>query len=160
MMTRKDSMAEDLIDHLLGLTPAHPLHALRGRRPEARQHAEGAYRELLLPGDPGALSRAERAALAERVAAREGAGALAAHYAALVTQAGGVAPGPRLEALLRYADIVAATPEATSRADIEGMAALGLTSREIVAATQLIAFVPYQVRVLAALRAMMQESAQ
>lgn len=159
-MTSQSRMAEDLIDTLLGLTPAHPLHALRLRRPEARQHAEGAWRELVLPADPGALSLAERAGLAERVATREGDAALAAHYTALLGQAGGVAPGPRLDALLRYADIVAITPEATTRTDIEGMAALGLTSREIVAATQLIAFVPYQVRVLAALRAMMQEAAQ
>ena len=153
-------MAEDLIDTLLGLTPAHPLHALRLRRPEARQHAEGAWRELVLPEDPGALSLAERAGLAERVAVREGDANLAAHYAGLLALAGGVAAGPRLDALLRYADIVASTPEATSRADIDAMAALGLTPREIVAATQLIAFVPYQTRVLAALRAMLQESAR
>ena len=151
-------MAEDLIDHLLGLAPDSPLSHLRRQRPEARQHAEGAYRELLLPPDPGALSLAERAALAHRVATREGDAALAAHYATLLAASGGPAEGARHDALMRYADLVAGEPEATSRADIEDLAALGLTSREIVATTQLIAFVPYQVRVLAALRAMMQES--
>jgi uncharacterized protein YciW len=148
---------DDLIEHLLGIAPDSKLGQLRRRRPEALRHAEGAWRELVLPADPGALSLAERAALAERVAAREGDAALAAHYGALRDQAGGAPAGARLDALLRYAETVAATPEATSRADIDALKALGLGPREIVAATQLIAFVPYQVRVIAALRAMLQE---
>jgi CMD domain protein len=158
----------DLIDSLLGIGADHPLAELRRRRPEARRHAEGAFRELVLPADPGGLSRAERAALALRVALAEGEAALAAHYRALLDQAGGAAlaaaaegreaaADPRLAALLRHAETVARDPEATSRADIDALAALGLTSRDIVAATQLISFVPYQVRVIAGLRAMLQE---
>jgi uncharacterized protein YciW len=81
------------------------------------------------------------------------------HYQGLLDAAGGVAGADaRLDALLRYADTVAAAPEDTSRADIDGLAALGLSSRDIVAATQLIAFVPYQVRVIAGLRALLQET--
>jgi uncharacterized protein YciW len=148
----------DLIDRLLGIAPGHPIHALRRRRPEALRHAEGAYKELLMPADPGGLSLAERAALALRVAEREGDEPLSAHYRALLEQAGGTAPGPRLDRLLRHAEQVAAEPESTSRADMEALAALGLTPRDIVAATQLISFVPYQVRVIAGLRAMMQET--
>jgi uncharacterized protein YciW len=145
----------DLIDDLLGLAPGDRLHALR--------HAEGAFRELVLPDDPGGISRAGRALLAMRVAAREGDAALAARYRAMVAEAGGdpeeapVGEG-RLPALLRYADKVAADPAGTTRADLDGLAALGLSSRDIVAATQLVAFVPYQVRVLAGLRAMQQET--
>ncbi|MGG5890517.1 CMD domain-containing protein [Falsiroseomonas sp. HC035] len=149
----------DLIDSLLGLAPDSKLGALRRRRPEALRHAEGAHRELLLPEDPGGLSLADRAALALRVARREEDGALAAHYQGLLDAAGGVPEdGARLAALLRYADTVAAAPEETSRADIDGLVALGLSSRDIVAATQLIAFVPYQVRVIAGLRAMLEET--
>lgn len=158
----------DLIDGLLGIGPDHPLAALRRRRPEALRHAEGAFRELLLPADPGGLSHAERAALALRVALAEGDAALAARYRALLEEAGGgvlvaaaegrePAGDARLAALLRHADLVARDPEATSRADIDALKALGLSARDIVAATQLIAFVPYQVRVIAALRAMLQE---
>ena len=164
--------SDDLIDSILGIGPGHKLHALRRRRPEALRHAEGAFRELLLPEDPGGLSRAERAALALRVALRDGDAALAARYRGLLEAAGGgalaaaaEAPGTpegedRLAALLRYADRVALAPESTSRADLDGLAALGLTSRDIVAATQLIAFVPYQVRVIAGLRAMLQETSR
>ncbi|HEV7267160.1 MAG TPA: hypothetical protein VGN83_19930 [Falsiroseomonas sp.] len=153
-------MPFDLIDSILGIAPDSSLGALRRRRPEALRHAEGAHRELLLPEDPGGLSLADRAALALRVARREGDDALASHYQGLLDAAGGAAGAEaRLDALLRYADTVAAAPEDTSRADIDGLAALGLSSRDIVAATQLIAFVPYQVRVIAGLRALLQETA-
>jgi uncharacterized protein YciW len=162
-------VADDLIEELLGIGRDHPLGLLRRRRPEALRHAEGAFRELVVPADPGGLSHVERAALALRVALRDGDAALAARYRAVLEQAGGgavvaaaegreTAGDPRLAALLRYADLVARDPEVTSRADIEALSALGLGSRDIVAATQLIAFVPYQVRVLAALRAMLQET--
>ena len=153
-----DDLPTDLIDSLID---NEAIAALRRRRPEARRHAEGAFRELVLPTDPGGLSLAERASLALRVAEREGDQPLAARYRALVVQAGDDArERHRIDALLRYADQVAVTPEATSRADIGALASLGLTSRDIVAATQLIAFVPYQVRLLAGLRAMMQEGAR
>jgi uncharacterized protein YciW len=162
----KETGVPDLIDSLLGIAPDSPLGVLRRRRPEALRHAEGAFRELLLPEDPGGLSHAERAALALRVALREGDAALAARFRALLEEAGGdpaaaeaEQPGgdDRLAALLRYADKVALAPEGTTRADIDGLSAIGLASRDIVAATQLIAFVPYQVRALAGLRAMLQE---
>ncbi|MGX9965228.1 CMD domain-containing protein [Roseomonas sp. F4] len=146
----------DLIEDLLGLAPDSPLGVLRRRRPEALRHAEGAFRELVLPDNPGGISRAERALLAWHVARREGDLALAARYRDL---AGEVPPSPRLDALLAYAEKVAMTPETTTKADIDGLAALGLSSRDIVAATQLIAFVPYQLRMLAGLRAMQQEKA-
>jgi uncharacterized protein YciW len=163
--------SEDLIEGILGIHPDSPLGALRRRRPEALRHAEGAFRELLLPKDPGALSRAERAALALRVARQAGDAALAVRYRALLQAADAAmvaeveAPGTpsgetRLGALLLFADQVALAPEGTSQADMDRLAALGLSSREIVAATQLIAFVPYQVRLLAGLRAMLQERPQ
>jgi len=151
-----DLPSPDLIEDLLGLAPDSAIGALRRQRPEALRHAEGAYRELLLPPDPGGLSLAERAALARHVAEREGDAVLAAHFAGLAPAPD---PSPRLDALLAYAEKVAMQPEATAKADIDGLAALGLTSRDIVAATQLIAFVPYQTRLLAGLRALMQEKA-
>lgn len=166
-----EPLPDDLIEDILGIAPDSPLGRLRARRPEARRHAEGAFRELVLPADPGALSLAERAAMALRVATREGETALAARYRALLDAAGGAAiaaaaegseapAAPRLAALLRHADMAGTEPESTSKADIAALSALGLTSREIVAATQLVAFVPYQVRVIAALRAMQAEGAR
>jgi CMD domain protein len=164
---------EDLIEDILGITPESPLGQLRQRRPEARRHAQGAYRELLLPEDPGNVSHAERAAVALRVALREGGTALAERFAALLECRGakleldaardlsGPADqaGPRLAVLLRHADLVGLRPGDCTQVDIDKLFAMGLDARDIVALTQLISFVPYQIRVIAALRAMQQEIA-
>jgi uncharacterized protein YciW len=164
-------MADDLIELLLGIGPNDALGALRRQRPEAFRHAEGAFRELLLPAEPGGVSLAERAALALRVATAErceplilacralmdraGAGALAAR-----AEAPEVSGTDRLAALLRYADRAGTRPRDVSQADTDALTSLGLTPRDIVAVTQLVAFVPYQVRLIAGLRAMQQEQAQ
>lgn len=165
------SEPEDLLDDILGVVQGSRVDAVRRQRPEARRHAQGAYRELLTPDDPGNVSHVERAALALRVALREGDSALAARYRAMLDRAGAgesvmlaedLSAEPmegRLPALLRYADLVAAKPEATTGADLDGLRGMGLTPRDIVAVTQLVAFIPYQVRLLAGLRALMQESA-
>ena len=65
----------------------------------------------------------------------------------------------RLAALLRYADVVGSHPAEVTQETIDGLSAMGLTPRDIVAITQLVSFVPYQIRVIAGLRAMMQEGA-
>ena len=162
---------DDLIESILGIAPGSPLHALRRRRPEALRHAQGAYRELLMPEDAGNISHADRAALALRTALREGDAALAAHFRGLLEKAGaqeaimlaedlsGAPMEGRLPALLRYADVVATRPDDVTQETIDALSAMGLTPRDIVAITQLVSFVPYQVRVIAGLRAMMQEGA-
>jgi uncharacterized protein YciW len=154
----------DLIDTLLGITPDTPLGALRARRALARAHAEGAWRELVLPVFPGGLSLAERAALALRLALLEGSAALATHYRGLligwpaVRVAAETFPAPdgedRLALLLRYADLVAKQAGLCEQAHIDALSAAGLSAQDIVAATQLIAFVPYQSRLLAGLTAL------
>jgi len=156
---------DDLIDGLLGLGAGSPLAALRRRRPEALRHAEGAHRELLTPEDPGNVSPTERAALALRVALREGEWDLAATFRAMLAgedealmlaeDLTGAPMEGRPATLLRYADTVAATPEAVTQATIDALSAMGLDARDVVAVTQLVAFVPYQVRLLAGLRAML-----
>ncbi len=154
----------DLMEAVLGIAAESPLAALRARRAPARAHAEGAWRELVLPPAPGGLSLPERAALALRVALLEGAAPLAAHYRGLLAEwpaaqaaaecfpaAGG---DDRLSLLLRFADLVARAPGRCDQAAIDALTAAGLSTQDIVAATQLIAFVPYQTRLLAGLRAL------
>jgi uncharacterized protein YciW len=162
---------DDLIESILGIAPDSPLGELRRRRPEALRHAQGAYRELLLPEEPGNVTHVERAALALRVALREGDAALADRFRALLERAGAseaimlaeeLSDAPlegRLAALLRYTDRVATRPGDVGQDDIDTLSTLGLTPRDIVAITQLVAFVPYQTRLLAGLRAMQQEKA-
>ncbi len=139
---------DDLIETLLGIEPGSALFALRAERADIRRTSEGAYRALVLPDDAGNVPRAVRAGIAARVAASDASLALAAHYASL-----GPAPIPPL--LQGYVDLVAAHPDRVTQADIDALRDSGLSPQDIVAVTQLAAFVPFQVRVLAGLRALL-----
>ena len=142
-------MTDDLIDTLLGIAPGSELDTLRRERAAIRQHAQGAYRELVVPAEPGGVSAGERAALALQVAWDEDDGLLARHFASLNGE-----PGPRFPLLSDYATLVAARPEEVDQAAIDRLRDEGLSPQDVVAVTQLVSFVPYQVRVLAGLRAM------
>lgn len=140
-------MTEDLIETLLGIDPASELGALRAERAAIRQHTQGAYNELVTPAQPGGISHAERAALALQSAELDADAALAAHYATL---------GPAAPAnLLDYARRVTGAPGRLAQADLDALRAAGRSPQDVVAITQLVAIVPFQVRVLAGLRAML-----
>ncbi len=141
----------DLIEDLLGIGPEAPLAALRRERGPIRDHAEGAYRELVVPAEPGGMSLAERAGLARLTARLEGDAVLEGHFATL----GPAGPEDgRMGLLSRYAGLVAERPGAVDQAGIDRLMGAGLSAQDVVAVTQLVAFVPYQVRVMAGLRAM------
>jgi uncharacterized peroxidase-related enzyme len=141
---------DDLVEGLLGILPGSALFALRAERADIRRTTEGAYRALVQPEDPGHVPAGVRAAIAERVARCDGEPALAAHYA-------GLNPAPIPPLLRRYADLVASQPDRVTQGDIDALRAAGLSPQDVVAVTQLAAFVPFQVRVLAGLRAMMAD---
>lgn len=151
----------DLINTILGIAPDSPLGRLRAQRPDILRHTQGSYDVLLHPTDPGGLSLAERALVALRVAEQAGHAGLAAHYRVLLQQReAGLAssPSPRLQRLLDHVALVAATPGKATRAHIEALEQLGLSARDIVALSQLVAFVSYQVRAAFGL-ALLKESA-
>jgi CMD domain protein len=160
---------DDVIDAIAGIAPGSRLAELRRQRAEVFRHSQGSHDVLLLPSDPGGVSRAERAAIALRVALAAKDEKLAAHYRDLLRKAGGealLAPvehpsagdsPARFAALLRHVDLVAAAPGRATQADLRRLAALGLTSRDIVAVSQLIAFVSFQTRLLAGLRILQEE---
>jgi uncharacterized protein YciW len=64
----------------------------------------------------------------------------------------------RTALLLRYAGMVAVQPECCGQEDIDALTPQGLSPQDIVAVTQLFAFVPYQTRLLAGLRALQEEA--
>lgn len=149
---------EDLVERLLGIEEGSPLAALRLQREAIRRHAQGAWRELVLTDRPGGVSRQERGALALKVAQLQGDAALVAECEALVARVGPPPAGARTELLMRYAEMVAEAPERCGQADIDALSVHGMSPQDIVAVTQLIAFIPYQVRLLAGLRAMQEEA--
>jgi len=87
----------DVIDALVGIAPGSPLDAIRARRPEARAHAQATYRALFAPDKPGNVTAQERFALGAFVSALHGATAIAAAYAARLSESG--APAALKDAL-------------------------------------------------------------
>ncbi|MNL55321.1 hypothetical protein D3C87_1787260 [compost metagenome] len=91
---------------------------------------------------------------------------LAAHYKALAEAEGAVGDGiamaepgwtpadgaSRIAAVLRHVDLVTLTPKQATRANIDALSAAGLDDRDIVTLAGLIAFVNYQVLVVAGLK--------
>ncbi|MBK1840594.1 peroxidase-related enzyme [Azospirillum sp. YIM B02556] len=138
----------DLIDRLAGLSDASPLLALRAHRAEVRARTQAAHDALLAPRRSGLFPAAERAAVAERIATLGGDDGLAAHYRGL---AGGINARP---ALIAHAERVTLSPRESRPEHLRALEDAGLDAHGIVALSQLIALVNYQLRLLAGLRAL------
>jgi len=156
----------DVVDAAAGLAPDHEVAALRRQRPEFVRHTQGSYDVLIAPPDPGGISLAERAAVALRVAAIERDAALIAHYRSRLRETGADAMtleaaeqgadaasvSPRLAAILRHVTRITAAPRMAAKTDLDSLRAVGLHPRDIVVITQIVAFVSYQIRIVAGLR--------
>jgi uncharacterized protein YciW len=57
-------------------------------------------------------------------------------------------------AIMRHVDLIVTRPVDSSRADIEALANAGLSPTAIVALSQVVAYVSYQLRLIAAFRAL------
>ena len=156
----------DVMDYLAGLPPGSPLAALRRERPDVVKHLQGSDDVMFSPADDGGLTRAERAAAALRIAELLRDDALKAHYRArlaaldpsgtlarTVEGAARITDG-RWDDILAHVDLVTRGPGSAERRDIDNLLAAGLSSHAVVSLSQLIAYVNFQSRVLAGLRAL------
>ncbi|RDE09265.1 CMD domain-containing protein [Pelagibacterium lacus] len=155
-------MATDTLNAVLEVGPA--LAELRARRPEFVGGTEDCRAAVLAPEVDVGLGRPLRAALAARMARLNGDEPLAAHYRQHLAEAGGsddldliVAGGypsddPRLRAILRHVDFITVAPRACTRADTLRLNAAGVSVPEVVALSELIGFVNFEVRIAATLR--------
>ena len=155
----------DLIDSLVPLAPGSSTHAVRHQRDKVVSATQGSHDSLFDPELPG-LSLAERLLTALAIAAQSGSAALQAHYHGRLQalplgpaeQAALAAQQPtgdaRLDTVLGYARLLALRPVAGDRDALLRLPAAGLTTPAVVALAQLIAFVAYQVRVVAGLQAL------
>src|SRR5277367_3446911 len=131
----------DLLNAIIGAPRGSPLAALRAQRPDIQRHTQGSHDVLLSPDDPGGLSLAERAFVARRVAELCAHAALTAHYQALLDARGTPSAGARTAAIMAHAERLATAPGGATKADLAALDAAGLTSRDIIALAQLVAFV-------------------
>ena len=158
---------ETLVPKAAGIGAEHPLaKALMGRENvmELTQKSHDAART---PMNSGGLAHAVRAALACRIARHNNEAFLAEHYKGMIgrgddAQAASMIANPaniggndaRLAAIVRHTDLVAVSPKDATAQDIEALKLVGVPDDDIVRLSELIAFISYQVRLVAGLRLM------
>jgi CMD domain protein len=158
----------DIINQLAGIEPDSPLADLRSQRPEVLQYTQGSYLALFEPDDPAGVSREEREAIGLRVATLERSQVVADFHLTRLQEHGvddatisaieqfpDGGPLPvRLSAILRHADMLTRSSRSGSPGAISALREAGLTAPEIVTISQLIAYLSFEIRVLATLRAL------
>ncbi len=167
-MSETAASTRDAIDAILG--DAGPRVAvLRRQKPEIADQLQAYYRAVFEPDadSAAALSLADRCIIAVRVASHTGSRAVADWYADLATSAGAEATeiarardvsdrwadSTPLAAAIRHADMLTTRPASAQRGDLQALKAAGFTPAGIMSLSQVVAFVSYQLRLIAGLRA-------
>jgi uncharacterized protein YciW len=148
----------DVIDRAAGLAPGDALHAARRFRAEVVDATQASH-DALLEAPVLGLSTADRLRVAELVCALAGATSLAKHYAErlaaeMALGPDGATPSPALPAMIEFAGELTIDPRRGDRHAIEALRGAGLQDAAIVALAQLVAFLSYQLRVVAGLKAL------
>ncbi|MEP6740300.1 MAG: CMD domain protein [Caldimonas sp.] len=145
----------DVIDRAAGLAPGDPLYAARRFRAKVVEATQASHDALLLQPVEG-LSTADRLRVAAHVCTVAGAASLARHYTDRLTDAPDRdAPSSlALPAMLQFAAKLSTDPRLGDRAAVAALRDAGLGDAAIVALAQLVAFLSYQLRIVAGLGAM------
>lgn len=159
----------DAINAILG-ADGRRVDALRRRKPELADQLQAYYRAVFEPDADAAaaLSLADRGLVAVRVASHTGSGAAADWYAGIAAAAGADAEAisgardvsrpwtepTRIAAAIRHADMLATRPVAAQPSHIAALKEAGFSPAGIMSLSQVVAFVSYQVRLIAGLRAL------
>ncbi len=160
----------DVIDSILGQPGAGAVAALRSQKPELAVQMQDYYDAVFRPSADSAatLPHAERWLIAIRTASHTRSQSAVDWYSAqalnsgvgeeLITKANNTAEAwngdPRTTAIMRHVDLIVTHPVDSSKTDIEALANAELSSMAIVALSQVVAYVSYQVRLIATLRAL------
>lgn len=154
---------EDAIDRVASIAEGSNLFDLRGEREAILRLSQTSFVASLTPQDEGDLPRAVRAALAARMARLLRDDAAAGLYDGMIGDAEADVraladpahqPQDRQFAVMAArADKLTLEPESATRDDVTALEGAGLSTRTIVSLTGLVAFVNYQLRVAAGLRA-------
>ncbi len=162
-------LSVDLVDASVPLAEGSAVHAVRHQRDKVVAATQGSYEALFDPALSGP-PLVERLLAAHAIARSAGSVALQAHYrarldalaplSAVQQAAADGAPvesldaDPRLQAVLAFTRTLTDRPVEGDREALLKLPAAGLATPEAVALAQLIAFVAYQVRVVAGLQAL------
>ena len=159
------STPHDVIDAAVPLAPDHPLWALRRQRDKVVAATQGSYDAMFSPAVEG-LSVSERLLVALHACRVSKADSLAAHYrdrlaaegadgdVIAAVDAGRPVADARLQAVLAFTGKLIERPIEGDKAAVQSLVDSGLSTPAIVAMSQLIAFLSYQIRVAAGLKAL------
>jgi uncharacterized protein YciW len=159
----------DVIDSILGASNNDTVRQLRGQKPELARQLQDYYLAIFapVPSSEAAFPLVDRALIAVRVATHTRSQAVVDWYTALA-EANGASPEILTQvrdlgatwdgtspfgAAIRHADLVTTAPSQTSAANLDALKAVGYTPAGILSLAQTIAFVSYQLRLIAGLRA-------
>lgn len=146
----------DVIDEAAGLDPGDALHAARRFRSKVVDATQASHDALLLQPVAG-LSVADRLRVAMQVCQTAGAVELARHYQARLP-ADAEPASAALPAMLQFSITLTRDPRRGDRAAIDALKTAGLADQAIVALAQLVAFLSYQTRVVAGLKALRSDA--
>jgi len=161
-----ENIFDTLVVRAAGISADHPLAGVLSGRGTIIELTERSQHATLKPEPAGGLTHSERAALACRMALLNLDGELASHYESMLEAADASIADPsfngadnvRLKAIIRHTDLVTRSPKDAAAGDIAALKTAGVPEDDIVRLSELIAFVNYQVRVVAGLRLMVAAS--
>lgn len=169
-MSRPAVATRDMIDAILGPGRDGRIAALRAQHPTQAEELQAYYLALFEPdaASLAAFPLVDRALVAVRVASHTGSAAVADWYASLARDAGvpaetitrvrdvGIPWSDQtpLGAALRHADLLTTRPSAAQATDLQALKDAGFAPAGILSLSQTIAFVSYQLRLIAGLRAL------
>lgn len=159
--------SRDTIDQLVGLSPGQSLYATRHQRDKVAAATQGSEDALFDPALPG-LTLVERLLVALLACKLTPASELTNYYQQKLVEADAdkstvelVVGGKideikngRLKAILTFTHTLITDPIKGDKAALQALPAAGVSTPEVVALSQLIAFLSYQVRLAAGLKAM------
>ncbi|MFW7340940.1 CMD domain protein [Pollutimonas sp. H1-120] len=157
----------DAVDAIVGLTPADPLYGVRHARHKVVHATQGSYELFFDPSSQG-LPIQERLLVAWHASILSRSVALTQHYrdalADHVVDASAIAaieggrvddlPPSRLRAMLIFTGKLILKPVDGDKAALEQLRDAGMATPDIVTLAQLVAFLSYQIRLVAGLSAM------
>jgi uncharacterized protein YciW len=155
---------EHLVSRAAGIAPDGAVAEALAGRADILDLTTATHEAILRPREPGGISHGERAALACRIALLHGEQNLADYYRGLLPGERGEAlagladpsfdggDDARRKALLAHVDKVSRMPREASGADIVALREAGWEDADIVRLSEIIAFLSYQLRVVAGLR--------
>jgi len=143
----------DAIDRAAGLVSGDQVFDLRDLRREFVEGCGACQASVLSPEDDLGLNPEWRAAIARRAAALSGNPALVAEYPAPTCEAlrmlaeGREPDEPKLRAVARHADMIVLAPADARPEHLQNLAAAGLSVPQIIALSELLAFISFQIQV-------------